>query len=173
MRAWIGFGANLGDARSTFGQALGRLDALDDVDVLRCSSLWRSAPVDADGPDYRNAAAELVTTRTPHALLEALLRIERALGRTRPWHHAPRRIDLDFLLGTRDDGTPIRIDSPELQLPHPRLHRRAFALAPLVELDPTLDVPGHGNVAELLHACAGQRIEREDSPPFAAPDAAP
>ncbi|HEY0879179.1 MAG TPA: 2-amino-4-hydroxy-6-hydroxymethyldihydropteridine diphosphokinase [Zeimonas sp.] len=170
MRAWIGLGANLGDATSTFVQALGRLDALDGVDVVRCSSLYRSAPVDAGGPDYRNAAAELVTARTPQAMLQALLDVEGALGRTRPYRNAPRRIDLDLLLCTRDDGTPLRVATTALQLPHPRLHERAFALAPLAELDPSLEVPGHGKVGALLRACAGQRVEREAPPPFPASD---
>lgn len=170
MRAWIGLGANLGDAAAAFVQALGRLDALADTDVIRCSSLYRTAPVDAGGPDYRNAAAELATRRAPQALLDALLEVERALGRERPYRNAPRRIDLDFLLGMNDDGTPIRIDTPTLRLPHPRLHERGFALAPLAELDASLDVPGHGNVAALLRACAGQRVEREAPPPFAARD---
>mgnify|MGYP001115883831 CR=1 FL=1 len=156
MRAWIGLGANLGDAADTFGQALGRLDALPDLAVLRCSSLYRSAPVDADGPDYRNAAAELATARAPQALLEVLLDVERALGRERPYRNAPRRIELDFL-----PGAPMLVATATLQLPHPRLHERAFALAPLAELDPSLDVPGHGSVATLLRACAGQRVERE------------
>jgi 2-amino-4-hydroxy-6-hydroxymethyldihydropteridine diphosphokinase len=166
MRAWIGLGANLGDAAATFVQALHRLDAFDDIDVVRCSSLYRSAPIDADGPDYRNAAAQLDTRRTPRALLAALLEVERSLGRERPYRNAPRAIDLDLLLGLRDDGAPIRVDTPTLQLPHPRLHERAFALAPLAELDPSLEVPGHGNVDALLRACPGQRVEREAPLPF-------
>ncbi len=166
MRAWIGLGANLGDAAATFVQALHRLDAFDDIDVVRCSSLYRSAPIDADGPDYRNAAAQLDTRRTPRALLAALLEVERSLGRERPYRNAPRAIDLDLLLGLRDDGAPIRVDTPTLQLPHPRLHERAFALAPLAELDPSLGVPGHGSVDALLRACAGQRVEREAPLPF-------
>lgn len=166
MRAWIGLGANLGDAAATFVQALQRLDAYGDIDVVRCSSLYRSAPVDAGGPDYRNAAAEAATVRTPQALLEALLDVERRLGRTRPYRNAPRGIDLDFLLGEHDDGTPIVVDTPTLRLPHPRLHERAFALAPLAELDPSRTVPGHGSVGALLGGCRGQRVEREAPLPF-------
>jgi len=168
MRAWIGLGANLGNGADTFVQALGRLDALDDVDVVRCSSLYRSAPIDAAGPDYCNAAAELATARAPQALLEALLDVERALGRERPYRNAPRRIDLDFLLGIDEAGVSLRIDTPALQLPHPRLHERAFVLAPLAELDPSLDVPEHGNVVTLLRAFAAQRVERKGRLPFSA-----
>lgn len=163
MRAWIGLGANLGDAASSFADALRRLQALDDVDVRAVSSIYRSAPVDAPGPDYRNAAAELETRCAPQPLLDALLRIEAALGRTRAYRNAPRPIDLDFLLAADDGGRSLRIDTGALKLPHPRLHERAFALAPLAELDPSLEVPGHGDVAALLRACAGQRIERESA----------
>lgn len=169
MRAWIGLGANLGDAPAAFVRALRRLDALDDVDVVRCSSLYRSAPIDADGPDYGNAAAEVFTRRTPQALLDALLETESALGRTRPYRNAPREIDLDFLLGVHDDGTPIRVATATLQLPHPRLHERAFALAPLAELDAALEIPGRGKVAALLDDLRDQSVEREAPLPFPAP----
>jgi len=167
MRAWIGLGANLGDPAASFVQALHRLEAFGDIRIVRCSSRYRSAPVDADGPDYRNAAAEAVTTRTPQALLDALLDVEGSLGRTRPYPNAPRVIDLDFLIGERDDGTPIVVDTPTLRLPHPRLHERAFALAPLAELDPSLTVPGRGSVYRLLCDCRGQRVEREAPLAFA------
>lgn len=169
MRAWIGLGANLGDAASTFVEALRRVQALADVDLRAVSSIYRSAPVDAPGPDYRNAAAELDARCAPRPLLDALLRIETALGRTRAYRNAPRPIDLDFLLAVDDDGRPLRIDTDALQLPHPRLHERAFALAPLVELDASLQVPGHGDVATLLRACSGQRVERESALPGPTP----
>ncbi len=167
MRAWIGLGANLGDPAASFVQALHRLEAFGDIRIVRCSSQYRSAPVDADGPDYRNAAAEVVTTRTPQALLDALLDVEAALGRTRPYPNAPRAIDLDFLLGEHDDGTSIVVDTPTLRLPHPRLHQRAFALAPLAELDPSLTIPGRGSVYRLLCDSRGQRVEREAALAFA------
>lgn len=168
MRAWIGLGGNLGDAARTISQALSRLDALPDVDVVRASSLYRSAPVDSSGADYLNAAAELDTMREPQALLDELLAIERALGRERPYRNAPRTIDLDLLLAMRGDEA-VRIQSPTLTLPHPRLHERAFALAPLAELDATLVVPGHGPVATLLQACRGQRIEAAGAIPASGP----
>ncbi len=166
MRAWIGLGANLGDPATAFAEALRRLDALDAIDVRRVSSLYRSAPIDAPGPDYRNAAAELHARCAPQPLLDALLRIEAALGRTRAFANAPRPIDLDFLLALDDDGRALHIDTASLRLPHPRLHERAFALAPLAELDPSLEVPGRGGVAALLRAHADQRIERESAVPF-------
>lgn len=166
MRAWIGLGANLGEPAGTFAEALRRVDTLAGIDVSRTSSIWRSAPVDAPGPDYHNAVAELRAHCTPQALLASLLRIEKALGRTRPFRHAPRIIDLDFLLAQDDEGAPVIVATASLCLPHPRLHERAFALAPLAELDPALEVPGHGRVTALLEACAGQPIERI-APPLA------
>lgn len=159
MRAWIGLGANVGDGAGAIARALACIAALPDVDVQRVSSLYRSAPVDAGGPDFTNAAARVETTRTPQALLDELLAIEAKLGRVRSHRNAPRTIDLDLLLACDERGA-IVVDTPTLTLPHPRLASRAFALAPLAELDPALQVPGIGPVGTLLDACTGQRIER-------------
>ena len=154
-RAFVGLGANLGDAAGTVRQALSELAALPGVTRCRASSLYRTAPVDAQGPDFVNAVAELHTTLEPHALLAALQSIEQRHGRARPYRNAPRTLDLDLLL--LDD---LRLDTPDLTLPHPRLHQRAFVLQPLAELAPTLRVPGLGAVAGLLAHCADQPIER-------------
>jgi len=172
MRAWIGLGANLGDAAGTLARAVDAIDALPSTRVVRVSSLYRSAPVDAQGPDFVNAAAEIETALSPSALLAQLLAIEAAEGRLRPYRNAPRTLDLDLLLASDADG-PLRIDSASLMLPHPRMHLRAFALAPLAELDAQLAVPGHGRVADLLAACADQRIERIGAMPRPKPAAAP
>lgn len=169
MRAWIGLGANLGDAAATLGAALQHLGERPDVDVVRASSIWRTAPVDADGPDYRNAVAEIVTTLEPQDLLDALLAIEQALGRTRPHRNAPRTIDLDLLLAARD-GEFILLDTPTLRLPHPRMHERAFVLAPLAELDASIRVPGNRSVGDALaafDAFNAQRVVREGPIPHA------
>jgi len=171
MRAWIGLGANLGDAADTLARAADAIDALPSTRVVRISSLYRSAPVDAQGPDFVNAAAEIETALSPSALLAQLLAIEAAEGRLRPFRNAPRTLDLDLLLASDADG-PLRIDTPSLTLPHPRMHLRAFVLAPLAELDAQLAVPGHGRVADLLAACADQRIERIGAIPRRAPAAA-
>src|SRR5690606_15261612 len=103
---------------------------------------------------------------TPRALHSFPTRRSSDLGRTRAFANAPRPIDLDFLLALDDDGRTLHIDTASLRLPHPRLHERAFALAPLAELDPSLEVPGRGGVAALLRAHADQRIERESAVPF-------
>lgn len=147
--SWIGLGANLGDARSTLQRAFAALAAWPGVQVVSVSSLYRSAPVDAGGPDYWNAVAELRTTLPPLALLHALQAIEWAEGRERPYRNAPRTLDLDVLLYADQ-----LITTPELTVPHPRLWERAFVLLPLAEL-----APEYVSAAQ-LQAVAGQRIER-------------
>jgi 2-amino-4-hydroxy-6-hydroxymethyldihydropteridine diphosphokinase len=154
-RVFIGLGANLGDAAGTLRQAVGALRARPDLQVVALSSLYRSAPVDATGPDYLNAVAELRTTLAPADLLRVLLQIEQQHGRERPYRHAPRTLDLDLLLyGQR------QLDTPDLTLPHPRLHLRAFVLEPLAELAPALRIPGQGAISDWRGRSAGQAIER-------------
>ncbi len=151
-RAYVGIGANLGDARATVRAAIERLRPLG---LLRASSLYRSAPVDAQGPAFINAVAELESPLPPQALLAALQSLEAEFGRERPYRHAPRTLDLDLLL----HGDTV-LQTPMLTLPHPRLHLRAFVLRPLLELVPALRAPGLGLMAEHLPATAGQAIER-------------
>jgi len=153
--AYVGVGANLGDPAATIAAATGALAALGSTRAWRRSALYRSAPLDAAGPDYLNAVIELQTTLDPHRLLAALHAIESAHGRERPYRHAPRTLDLDLLL-----HGDARLVSPELTLPHPRLHERAFVLVPLAELEPALRIPGLGAVGDLLPAVATQRLER-------------
>jgi 2-amino-4-hydroxy-6-hydroxymethyldihydropteridine diphosphokinase len=131
VTAYVGLGANLGDAPAAVTQALRDLGRLPQTQLARASSLYRSAPVDAAGPDYVNAVAELHTALSPHELLAELQRLEQAAGRERPWRNAPRTLDLDLLL--YDD---VQLDSPELTIPHPRMHERAFVLVPLAEIAP-------------------------------------
>lgn len=154
-RAWIGLGANLGDARATLREAFAALAALPRSRLHARSSIYRSAPVDAAGPDFLNAVAALDTGLDADELLAHLLAIERRHGRARPYRNAPRTLDLDLLL-----YGGVQLDSPGLTLPHPRLHERAFVLAPLAEIEPTLEIPGHGPIATLLEHVRGQRIER-------------
>jgi 2-amino-4-hydroxy-6-hydroxymethyldihydropteridine diphosphokinase len=149
VTAYIALGANLGDARRTVRQAIQNLATLPQTRLLRASSLYRSAPVDASGPDYINAVAEVATTLDPHALLSELQHLELAAGRERPYRNAPRTLDLDILL--YDDLT---LDSPALMIPHPRMAARAFVLLPLAEIAP------HRLGARQLDAVRGQAIER-------------
>jgi 2-amino-4-hydroxy-6-hydroxymethyldihydropteridine diphosphokinase len=124
--------------------------------LLRASPLYRTAPIDSSGDDYVNAVAALETTLSPHALLAALLDIEQAHGRERPYRNAPRTLDLDLLLY----GSEVVQDFPTLILPHPRMHERAFVLVPLAEIAPDAVIPGHGTAAALCAGVADQAIER-------------
>ena len=151
--AWIGLGANLGDARAALADAVRAMGRLEGTRVRRVSSLYRTAPVDSSGPDYLNAVAELATALAPQALLEGLQAIELAAGRERPWRNAPRTLDLDVLLWGDQ-----RIATPTLTVPHPRMAERAFVLLPLAELRPGWATPAQ------LQAVAAQRIERIAAP---------
>lgn len=155
MKAYVGLGANLGDPRAALQQALQQIAALPGTQLLRRSSLYRTAPVEAQGPDFYNAVAELETTLAPAALLQALHGIEQAHGRLRPYRNAPRTLDLDLLF----HGDAV-VDTPGLHLPHPRLHQRAFVLAPLLELQPDLHHPLLGPLAPWRAQVAGQAIEK-------------
>ena len=154
--AWIGLGANLGERDAALRQAVRAIAALPGTQMRRVSSLYRSAPVDAGGPDYLNAVAELATTQAPQALLQALQAIERSAGRERPYRNAPRTLDLDILwFGDRV------IDTPALTVPHPRMAERAFVLRPLADLAPErVD-------AAALQAVASQDIHRLEGPGWA------
>lgn len=156
VRAFVAFGANLGDPAVSFDLALARLDELPHTRVVAHSSLYRTAPIGVEGqPDYINAVIELVTALDARPLLASLLAIEHEGGRTRDFHLAPRTMDLDLLL--YGDST---IDEHGLQVPHPRMHLRAFTLVPLAEIAPGLAIPGRGRVADLLPGVADQAIAR-------------
>lgn len=155
VRAYVGLGANLGDAAATLDAAVAALDALPRTRVVNRSPVYRTAPVDAGGPDYLNAVAAVETGLSAPGLLAALLHIETENGRLRPYPNAPRTLDLDLLL--HGDAC---LDTPTLTVPHPRLHLRAFVLVPLADVAPELVVPGRGAVTDLLPGVAGQRIER-------------
>ena len=140
-RAYVGVGANLGDREATIRAAISALPGLFAVSALR-----ETEPVGVvDQPPFLNGAVALETELAAHELLDALLAIERELGRERRERWGPRTIDLDLLL--YGDET---IDEPGLTVPHPRLHERRFALEPLLDLDPRLEIPGRGRVEDLL-----------------------
>ncbi|SDH45867.1 2-amino-4-hydroxy-6-hydroxymethyldihydropteridine diphosphokinase [Paraburkholderia phenazinium] len=157
--AYLGLGANLGDARQTLKDAVVCLAQQHTITVLAKSSLYRTAPIDAGGDDYYNCVVKLETTLSVRHLLALCHKIELHFGRERPFRNAPRTLDLDILL--YGDHS---IDEPDLIVPHPRLIERAFALVPLVELDPALMIPQHGRADAFLAAVADQRIEKMKSP---------
>jgi 2-amino-4-hydroxy-6-hydroxymethyldihydropteridine diphosphokinase len=146
-RAYVGLGANLGPKEVTILRAVDLLGATSGIDVLELSRLRETDPVGVtEQPQFLNGAVALETTLTPRQLLEVLLSIERELGRVREGERwGPRTIDLDLLV--YGDET---VDEPGLRIPHPRLHERRFALEPLAELEPELEVPGLGKVSDAL-----------------------
>jgi 2-amino-4-hydroxy-6-hydroxymethyldihydropteridine diphosphokinase len=146
-RAFVGLGANLGDRGAMLRAALEQLAAEPGVELVAVSASRETDPVGiVDQPRFLNAAAVVETDLPPRELLDRLLAIERRLGRTRTGpRFGPRTIDLDLLLYGDE-----RIAEPGLDVPHPRLHERLFALEPLAELDPELVVPGRGPVAEII-----------------------
>ena len=143
-RAYVGLGANLGDREATIRRAAELIGAAR-LSTIRETEPWGYA----DQPPFLNAVAEVDTELAPRELLDALLGVERELGRERGEgpRYGPRTIDLDLLLYGEE-----KIDEPGLAVPHPHLHERRFVLEPLAELDPALTVPGRGAVTDLLAA---------------------
>ncbi len=156
ITAFVALGANLDDPKSQVLQALEELDRIPESRVVSRSSLYRTAPVGyLDQPDYINAVARLDTALEAKPLLDALHELENSHGRRRTVPNAPRTLDLDLLMYadriTEEEG---------LTLPHPRLHQRAFVLAPLAEIAPDAIVPGKGRVGDLLDRvdCGGVEL---------------
>lgn len=193
VRCFVALGANLGDPVATVNAAIDVLRALPRTRFVAASSLYRTAPVGLKHqPDFINAVVEVRLAcpqcdalgrpcaageptrsgapRIPCAVppaptfLQSLFEIEAGFGRQRSVRNAPRTLDLDLLLYGE-----LVSDDPSLTLPHPRLHERAFVLAPLAELAPDLAIPGRGAVADLLSRCGGQRIERIVAVPLTTP----
>lgn len=153
----VGLGANLGDAKASLLAAITVLDLLPQTRLLRASKLYRTpAWGQTEQPDFINAVVLLETGLAARALLDQLLAVERDFGRVRAsgerW--GPRTLDLDLLLF----GVDV-IDEPGLQVPHPYLHLRAFALLPLAAIAPHMSIPCVGIVGELAAAIASDGIE--------------
>lgn len=154
--AYLGLGANLGDACQTLKDAIICLaQQRHALTVLARSSTYRTAPVEASGNDFYNCVVKVDTILGAHELLALCHRIEDHFGRERPFRNAPRTLDIDILLYGNE-----HIDEPGLIVPHPRLTLRAFALVPLVEIDAQIAIPGHGLANALLPGVASQRIDR-------------
>lgn len=154
VRAYIGLGANLGDAGATVTAAMAALAHLPGTTLAACSPLYRSAPVGyLDQPDFVNAVAAIDTELAPHAVLDGLLAIEQEFGRRRSFRNAPRTLDLDLLLYGE-----LELHDERLTVPHPRMHQRAFVLVPLAGIAPALALPGHGPVAALAAQLAADDL---------------
>ncbi|MRV73464.1 2-amino-4-hydroxy-6-hydroxymethyldihydropteridine diphosphokinase [Duganella sp. FT92W] len=156
ITAYIGIGANLGDARANVLDAVARLKRAPGCTVTSVSSLYRTAPIDSSGDDYVNAVASIDTTLDAHALLHTLHDIEQAHGRERPYRNAPRTLDLDLLLYGQE-----QIASPTLTVPHPRMCDRAFVLMPLLEIAPGVMIPGRAPARCFESAVQDQVIRKE------------
>ena len=154
--AFIGLGSNLENPILQINQALAHLAGLPEICLLKQSSLYSSAPIDAPNqPDYINAVVKVKTSLQPQALLEHLLAIEENSGRIRTYPNAARILDLDLLL--YDD---LQYREKNLIVPPPKMHQRAFVLRPLVEIENDSVIPGIGLASELLNQCNQQKLER-------------
>jgi 2-amino-4-hydroxy-6-hydroxymethyldihydropteridine diphosphokinase len=153
--AWLGLGGNLGDPRSAMAKALQAIDADPRTRVSTVSPIYRTPPWGkTDQPDFLNAAAGVVTSRSPRELLDLCLEAEEGLKRVRAERWGPRTIDIDILL-----FNGLTIDEPGLEVPHPRMTQRAFVLLPLAEIAPELKIGGK-SVAQFLATLDTKGIER-------------
>jgi 2-amino-4-hydroxy-6-hydroxymethyldihydropteridine diphosphokinase len=157
VSAYLALGSNLGDRLETLRRAVALLDATDGIEVVRSSRVFETEPVGPPQPAYLNAVLEIRTGLEPRPLLDACQAVEAALGRVRGERWGPRTLDVDVL--TYDART---VDEPDLTIPHPRMHERAFVLVPLLELDPGPVLPGGRSLATL-------RLPPGDVRPFAPP----
>ncbi len=147
MQAWLGLGSNLGNPVAQLKLAIKRLAEAEGIEVLKTSSLYSTPPWgDEQQDDFINAVVQIQTGFAPLALLHALQSIENQMGRQRSKRRwGPRVIDIDMLL--YDD---LVLHSAELEIPHARMHERAFVLLPLSELEPAAEIPGHGSIVSLI-----------------------
>lgn len=147
-RAVLSLGANLGDRAATLRDAVG---ALKDDGLVARSTLYETPPWGpVEQPPYLNAVVVVSGPRDAAGWLARAHELEQAAGRTREVRWGPRTLDVDVITVTEDDGTPVLSDDPDLTLPHPRAHERAFVLVPWATLEPAAVLPGHGRVADLL-----------------------
>lgn len=156
-RAFIALGSNLENPKEQIQKAFIALNHLPSTHLIKQSSLYRTAPVDCieTAPDFINAVAEVETSLSPEALLDAIHGIENTAGRERPYVNAPRVLDCDLLLYEN-----VSLSTPKLTLPHPRMHTRGFVLLPLFEIAPHLYIPNHGKIAQLINTNIYNDIEK-------------
>jgi len=153
--AYIGLGSNLGNPQKTVSSAIAALAGLPATLFICSSSLYLTAPVEADGGDYVNAVAKLQTRLNPFELLIELQKLEQQFYRTRSYQNAPRTLDVDLLLY----GQHI-INTADLQVPHPRMSQRAFVIFPLLEIAAGINIPGVGDAESLLPNLRKQLIQK-------------
>ena len=156
--ACVGLGSNLAHPRRQLARAIERLARLPRTHIVALSRNYVTAPLGVEGaqPDYVNAVVALSTALRPNALLGRLLAIERRQGRRRArdsTRKLARSLDLDLLLYGR-----VRMRTRSLELPHPRMHERAFVLRPLADVAPAATIPGRGLARRFARALRDQRI---------------
>lgn len=144
VAAFVGLGSNLGDRLANLQRAVDLLAGTDGIEVVRSSRVYETEPVGPPQSDYLNAVVEVATRIGPRGTLEACLEVERRMGRVRNERWGPRVIDLDLLTHGDDD-----VEKPDLIVPHPRMHERAFVLIPLLEIAADPRLPGGRRVANL------------------------
>ncbi|NBX00424.1 MAG: 2-amino-4-hydroxy-6-hydroxymethyldihydropteridine diphosphokinase [Methylophilaceae bacterium] len=155
-QAFIALGSNLQNPQAQVERALQTIANTAKIKLIKASSLYKTAPVGYENqPDFINAVAEIETDLSPVALLQKLLEIETQHGRERPFPNAPRILDLDVLLY---EG--IATNTPELTLPHPRMHLRGFVMLPLAEIAPKINIGNHGYADDLAAKCDNQGISK-------------
>ena len=158
LRCYIGLGSNQGDSRVTIGEALKQINGSEGIEITGVAPLYRTAPQGyLEQDDFINTVAEINTTLSPLALLSALQQIETDLGRVRTVRWGPRTVDLDLLL--YGDET---INLPKLQVPHPRMHQRAFVMVPLADLNKELELSGERVSVTAKRLAGEQRIVKLD-----------
>jgi 2-amino-4-hydroxy-6-hydroxymethyldihydropteridine diphosphokinase len=159
-RAVIGLGSNMDNPVEQIRDALEKIAALPDCSLTKISAMYQSAPVGGvEQANFINAIAEVETTLTPQKLMACLLDIERRHDRVRTTRNGPRTLDLDIVM-----FNDWRINEPDLVVPHPRAHERAFVLLPLIEISPEIVIPGVGAAKSLLEGVSGQSVERFSEP---------
>ena len=151
-RAVLSLGSNLGDR---YVYLRGAVEQLGESVVL-VSGVYETPPWgDVDQPAYLNAVVLVVDPAAePAGWLRRVRELEETAGRIRDPHRrfGPRTLDVDVIAVWQEDGTPVLSDDPELTLPHPRVHQRAFVLKPWLDLQPYAQLPGYGWVTDLLNA---------------------
>ena len=152
--AYIALGSNLDNPKQQVLNALDKITADEDISIIKISSIYETAPVGYDNqPHFINAVIEIKTSLTPLALLRRLLQIEIIQGRERPFPNAPRVIDLDLLIYNE-----VQMQTPELTLPHPRMHERGFVMLPFSEIAPDVLIGEHGFAKILAQRCEHQGV---------------
>ncbi len=152
--AYIGLGSNLADPQNQVEQAIQAIAKSTDMQLIKQSSLYRTAPVGYDDqPDFINAVIEIKTNLSPLDLLHRLFEIENLQGRERPFPNAPRVLDLDLLMYDQ-----VKMETGELNLPHPRMHERGFVMLPFAEIAPDVMIENYGLAKILAHQCQKQGV---------------